>query len=436
MRKNAVLASIIMIMCLTICACSSKPDSGDGDKLYVIFTVDVEDNRGNEPHLIEGDLREFEIQENCGVDYIMDTFEKYNSKAVFFVNIYENSLYDESYMPSLLRRMNDRGHEVGLHSHSPSDSSMDFYQRGLSQYDLGAQKKILSYGKDYIYSAINKYPVSYRAGAYSINDETFKALSETGFLIDSSVYYGHENNLITEEKKNQVFSIEECIEFPVEVIFNGSSWRKFDIDSLSEDEIYATLDYFKESKKYNAVQIMFHSFSFMDLKGGEGKEVLLQDGNKSIYGENFDTKKKLNDILNYLSDSEEYQVVTFEEYLSLGLEIPEYVDDNLIYLSNKDLAYEREDIEVTADGNTLFMNNKLEGETLMYAWQIYNADNQEEKYSSAYNSSGKYGMIFPEDATGLYYVKSYVKGSDDEKVSATYYKVNVINGKIESVDIR
>ena len=88
MRKNAVLASIIMIMCLTICACSSKPDSGDGDKLYVIFTVDVEDNRGNEPHLIEGDLREFEIQENCGVDYIMDTFEKYKYKAVFFVNIY------------------------------------------------------------------------------------------------------------------------------------------------------------------------------------------------------------------------------------------------------------------------------------------------------------------------------------------------------------
>ena len=43
------------------------------------------------------------------------------------------------------------------------------------------------------------------------------------------------------------------------------------IEDVIRKEAKKTLDYFKESKKYNAVQIMFHSFSFNGSERWRGK---------------------------------------------------------------------------------------------------------------------------------------------------------------------
>ena len=427
---------IIPFLVLLLAGCShenttiQQPTPSD-KKLYVVFTIDVEDNRGDIPYLIEGNLSEFNIENNCGINFIMDTFEQYNSQAVFFVNIYEHNLYNEDYMPSVLKRIDERGHEVALHSHAPLDHSLEFYTKKLTDYSLEEQKVILNYGRNYIFDAIGKYPISYRAGAYHMNDDIFKVLQETNFLIDSSVYYDHKNNLLTEYENyhNQVFSIGNVTEIPVELLFDGYHWKKLDLEWLTEKEICNLFDMFYESDDYNVVQIMLHSFSFLDLKGNNNNHILCQDGNKSIYGEDFSNKEKLNNILKYLTESDKFEIITFEDYLNRDIKIPEYSENNLIYLKNNDLAFGRKDIEIQADQNRLVLNNTFKSNELNYAWQVYNDDF---KYESGYTPNSNYEVEFSEN--GIYYIKAFVKNNNGEKSSYLAYTVEFSDGEIISIN--
>ena len=318
----------------------AEEETNTADTLNVIFTVDTEDKRGSDPSLIEGDLSGYGIEENCGVDYIMDTFEAYGERAVFFVNIYEHVLYDDDYMPSLLQRMNSRGHEVELHTHMAQGVHLDYYNKNLDVSTAEEQRVVYSYGRDYIYDAIGRYPIAYRAGAYRINDDTFGVLHDLGFLIDSSVYFGMaENNLVEYQGiSNQLMEIDGVLEFPIVVVNRGGALRKMDIDSLDTRTMIRSLEKCRESRAYNTVQIMFHSFTFMDTSVDDGQEPLYMDGDKPVCGENAETKQRLTDLLDYLTTTEGYNIITFEEYLKMNLPLPEYESYNLVTLSKNYLV--------------------------------------------------------------------------------------------------
>ena len=164
------------------------------------------------------------------------------------------------------------------------------------------QRVIYDYGRQYIYAAIGKYPVAYRAGAYYADDNSLKALAESGFQIDSSLYSNHENSEITNGKRHdQIFRQDGMIEFPIVDVFNGASWRKLDLDWLSYDEIIRTLEYCRASDEFDCVQLMFHSFSFVDMQD-DGRRTLFSDGNKNIYGEDTEDKNKLENLLDFLKN--------------------------------------------------------------------------------------------------------------------------------------
>lgn len=65
--------------------------------MKIIFTIDTEHGWGGVPYKITGDLTEFGIKENYGISAIMDSFEKYSMKAVFFTNVYEAGYCDPPY---------------------------------------------------------------------------------------------------------------------------------------------------------------------------------------------------------------------------------------------------------------------------------------------------------------------------------------------------
>ena len=404
------------------------------NKLNVIFTIDVEDKRGAEPNLIEGDLTSYGIAQNCGINYIMSTFEKYNARAVFFVNIYEASLYDEDYMPSLLRRIDSRGHEVGLHTHNPPDKSVAEYTKMISKMTQAEQEALFKYGRNYIYNAIGKYPVSYRSGAYHSNDTIFRALSNTGFLVDSSVYYGNANNLFNKyaNLKNQTFEVDGLTEFPVIAVYNGKSWRKLDIDSLTWDELYDAFEMIRESGQYSTVQIMFHSFTFLDFTGTGGSPIVYED-DRLIYGENKDTKQKLNRLLSWMQSSEYYSIITFRDYLASDCHIPNYEDDNLIYLANKNLSFEKKHISVAFSGTSVTMTNSFGGDgNLSYAWDIV-SESTGKYYAQSGYSHPTYTVDFGSAPNGNYFIKAYVKDSGDNRMSRQFYTVSVKGGKVVGV---
>ena len=405
------------------------------DTLDVIFTVDVESNRGNIPYGIEGDLWEFGIRENCGINYIMDTFSAYDAKIVAFVNIYEHKRYDPKYMPSLLRRINERGHEVALHAHS---GDFPFFKKKIASCSLEEQKKILSYGRQYISQAVGRCPVSFRAGAYSANDYIFEALRDTGFQIDSSVYYMHRKNQFKKyaDRKNKIFCANGIIEFPIVVIWNETRWSKLDINWLTEDELIRAFELMRKSNMYHTVQCMFHSFSFFN-----GSEVFkaINSGRSIFCEERKSEKKKLETLLQFLRSSDKYRILTFEEYLKQNVMEPEDdVLDDVLYLDNRDMAYQYSDIEVLYDENVLTLVNHFTGDGIQYAWIISPEKRKEEMptYRSGYHSNNAYRIELSEETDGKYVIWSYMGNSDGKRVGAGYYSVQVSRGKVLSIERR
>lgn len=129
-------------------------------KLKMIITIDTENNVSAVPNAIECD---FGIEGNCGVNYIMEQFEKRKMRGVFFTNIYEHSNYHgdwANYIEKLVGRIFSRNHEVGLHTHE----NPPIFPKVLREYDYDEQKKIIEYGTNFIKEITGKSPISHRGG--------------------------------------------------------------------------------------------------------------------------------------------------------------------------------------------------------------------------------------------------------------------------------
>lgn len=312
----------------------------DKKKLYLVMTIDTEDKCSSIPNMIECDFGE---AGNCGVNYIMDQFEKRNMRGVFFVNIYEHNNFKgkyEGYMPELLKRIDSRGHEIGLHTHEYG-CKLPFYKKALSSSNYTEQKEIIEYGMEYIHNCINKYPISHRGGAYRCNEVTFNVLSDLNFKIDSSVFYSdpHTGNLFPFFYGfNQVHMINKLIEFPVVNGFNKNGvLKKFDPNSLNEMEI---IDFIKQMKKrddFSCAQLMFHSFSFIDQKADENKTLYWTAGSHNAYGISQPLMSRFEAVLDYIQSDPDIEVITFEEYIKRNIPLQSFWGDGIFY-SNADKA--------------------------------------------------------------------------------------------------
>lgn len=308
--------------CNQILKLSNDWSNEDDKKLYLVITIDTEDKCGNVPNLFECDFGE---EGNCGVNYIMEQLEQRGMRGVFFTNIYEHLNYKneyEGYIEKLLNRISNRGHEIGLHAHAPN-YTMDFYKDKLTNYDFAGQFKILKYGTDFIKKNIGKNPIAFRGGAYACDDTTLRIMSDLGYKIESSSFYGDSpkvgNKFQYYRSLNQVVPIYDFLEFPVIIAFNSDGkLKKFDVNQLNEDEMIAIVKSMKTRPYFNATQIMLHSFSFLDQKGTPDITPKFIHGSHAGYGVNKELMERFEKFLDYLRDDPDIEVVTFEEYLKIA----------------------------------------------------------------------------------------------------------------------
>lgn len=229
----------------------------------VFLTIDAEDDYFETPHMLTGEG----LGEEFGAYGILEILDRHGLRATFFVNVYEAHRHrDPSVVERLVRSIHERGHEVALHTHPSED--LEFYPRPLYWFNAEQQKQILGYGADLIESWTGTRPVSFRAGGYVLNDETFEALESLGFRIDSSVFFSSKNNRITPFTVNAVRMRGEVIEVPVTYVPRVQTdgfidHRKFDLNWLSEDELDRVVDRVSEFGVGQAM-FMMHSFSFID----------------------------------------------------------------------------------------------------------------------------------------------------------------------------
>jgi peptidoglycan/xylan/chitin deacetylase (PgdA/CDA1 family) len=229
----------------------------------VFLTIDAEDDYFDTPHMLTGEG----LGEEFGAYGILDILDRHGLRATFFVNVYEAHRHsDPGVVERLVRSIHERGHEVALHTHPSED--LEFYPRPLYWFDADQQKRILGYGADLIEKWTGARPVSFRAGGYVLNDETFEALQSLGFRIDSSVFFSSKNNRITPFTVNAVRMRGEVIEVPVTYVPRLQTdgfidHRKFDLNWLSEEELDRVVDRVSEFGVRQAM-FMMHSFSFID----------------------------------------------------------------------------------------------------------------------------------------------------------------------------
>jgi len=111
-----------------------------------------------------------------GMPRLLELYQKYNVKATFFFTAHIAKLY-----PDVVKMILPFGHEVGSHGYTHEvNQAFDVLSFKLQKEHLYKSKAILE-------EISGQEVISFRAPAARVNQDTVKALLETGFKIDSSI---------------------------------------------------------------------------------------------------------------------------------------------------------------------------------------------------------------------------------------------------------
>jgi peptidoglycan-N-acetylglucosamine deacetylase len=111
-----------------------------------------------------------------GMPILLDIYQKHDIKSTFFFTGYIARLY-----PEVVKMVQKDGHEVGSHSFShQKEKGLDNLPYKGQLYQLQTSKKILE-------DISGEEVISFRSPALRLNQDTARALIESGYLIDSSV---------------------------------------------------------------------------------------------------------------------------------------------------------------------------------------------------------------------------------------------------------
>ena len=128
-----------------------------------------------------------------GIDYQMDVFDRNGLAAVFFVDPAPSLLYGPECVEAVVRPIVARGHDVQLHFHTEwlalagdANPLGGRIGRNMADFSRRDQAVLLRWGADTLEAAGAPRPVAFRAGNYGANDDTLRALGDTGLAYDTS----------------------------------------------------------------------------------------------------------------------------------------------------------------------------------------------------------------------------------------------------------
>lgn len=301
--------------------------------VYIIISIDLETP--------QTPLRRKLLHSECldpvidgipsGYSCILRMLSRFRVPGVFFVNVYEASLWGNERMAEVCRTIHDAGSEVGLHTHP--EWIYDPFRIYMWQYTLDEQVQIIKDGIKLIQNWLPGYQiVSHRAGAYGSNEQTIDALQINGVPVDSSVFYRHPNCKLT-LCKNRVAISRNVLEIPVTVFERRSShtvaglpfrvkrtFVKTDVDWASLSEL---MFFIEEAKRHN-IRIMnffMHSYSFIRFSDDFSRLEV-----------NRQTIDKFEKVISLISEDPEVSVVTMRDLFSLYQQNPVSLLDSYDYV--------------------------------------------------------------------------------------------------------
>ncbi len=245
------------------------------------------------------------INGSNGIKDILSILKKYNVKATFFIDYYEQKKWGDEIFEEITSLILSDKHEIELHLHPGIFGDRSY----LWQYTKEEQEKLIEESINIYKKFNNATPKFFRAGGYSANDETLETLMDKNFLADLSYQYkqkrckvsrnifpninkiGYANNLL--EIPTTIYKYKFIKEQYSSINFEWSSLKE--LKEISRQIKNSGLDYFV---------IMMHSFSF------------LKRWDRKRFAENNRQKNKFEKYLQY-AKSNGFQFVTVEEFYKL-----------------------------------------------------------------------------------------------------------------------
>jgi len=140
---------------------------------YFLLTTDVE-TTSLVNHCLSDETGQLVADQ--AIPETLELYEKYGIKSTFFITGYFASKF-----PAAVKLIHDNGHEIACHGYSHE------HDKSFDKLPLEGQIEHLIKAKRILENIINQEVISFRAPALRTNESTIKALTKTGFKIDSSI---------------------------------------------------------------------------------------------------------------------------------------------------------------------------------------------------------------------------------------------------------
>jgi hypothetical protein len=211
-----------------------------------------------------------------GVTYQLEVLARHGLKACFFVDPMPALTFGLAPVRAIVETILAAGQEVQLHLHPnwtgavSGDKGARASRFEMVEYSQEEQRDLIVGATDLLVAAGAPHPIAFRAGSYSGNDDTLRALAELGFEYDAS-HNGSEHPwpsaIDLPERQIAPLLREGLIEVPVTVIEERpGALRNFQICALSVGEMRAALDH-AEARDHAVVAIVSHGFELANRAG-------------------------------------------------------------------------------------------------------------------------------------------------------------------------
>jgi peptidoglycan/xylan/chitin deacetylase (PgdA/CDA1 family) len=201
-------------------------------------------------------------------------------KGVFFVESLFSYRFGIERLQAIVDLIIDAGHEIQLHIHPEWANEVDpplvpgvtEKRRQLSDYTLSEQTSLIRKGIEALERCGAARPTAFRAGNYSCNLNTLRALAANRIAIDSSINQTYSSSKVypsAEDANLQPHHQSGVLEYPVTVFRDGIGKRRhWQVGSTGYRESVILI---KAARNLGYRHLVLVSHNFEMLKQGSGK---------------------------------------------------------------------------------------------------------------------------------------------------------------------
>lgn len=207
-----------------------------------------------------------------GIIWQMEQLDRHGLKAVFFVDPMPAIVHGPEFLKPIVAAILERGHEVQLHIHTEWLNFVDQTPvhgrrgRNIGDFSLADQVTLLQLARQWLEDAGAPPIRAFRAGNFGANDDTLRALCQTGIGWDSSVnpaYSRHNCRISGARDQIGMSRMLGVSELPVSgIVDRPGSFRPAQICAMSAAEMRAGLRH-AAGEGHEVFVVVTHSFEML-----------------------------------------------------------------------------------------------------------------------------------------------------------------------------